>query len=248
MLTLLHCGYHKCLTVFSARCFTDVLGDRFRDFHGAADEFYAEYSRYTLSAVTDVRLNLSKVGDCRVSRFIRDPRDLLVSGYLYHRKGVESWTNEVQEHKPGWRLRLEQGRLLLPNESYAAALQRLDQEDGLIAEMLWRQPTFRNMNRWPANDPRIRVWKYEQILDREAETMDAVAEHYGWIDGAGLERRALLKERAEFWRAGGGRLSWDSHVRNPQSGQWRDMFTPKVRAAFEAMCGDLPQRLGYDPS
>lgn len=244
-MTLLHCGYHKCLTVFTARCFTDVLGDRFHDFHGAADRFYSSHSSYVVSAVTDVRLNLSRLGDCRVSRFIRDPRDLLVSGYFYHRKGVEPWTNEVPADPPGWRLRLQMAGLLQPAESFAAALQRLDPDDGLIAEMLFRQPTFRNMNRWPT-DQRVRVWKYEEILGHEVETMDAVAEHYGWTDGEGLERRQLLKERAEFWRAGDGRLSWDSHVRNPQSGQWRGVFTPKVSTAFRALCGTLPECLGYE--
>jgi hypothetical protein len=247
VLTLLHCGYHKCLTVFSARCFTDVLGDRFHDFHGDSDHFHAEHSRYVVSAVTDVKPNLSRLDEWRVSRFIRDPRDLLVSGYFYHRKGVEPWTNEVPTNPPGWRLRLQMAGLVLPGESFAAALQRLDQEDGLIAEMLFRQPTFRNMNRWP-NDPRVRVWKYEEILGHEVETMDAVAEHYGWTEGEDMERRQLLRERAEFWRAGDGRLSWDSHVRNPQSGQWRNEFTPKVRAAFVALCGDLPQHLGYEPT
>jgi hypothetical protein len=247
VVTLLHCGYHKCLTVFSARCFTDVLGEQFRDFHGEKDEFYAEHSRYTVSAMTDVRPNLSRLEDYRVSRFIRDPRDLLVSGYFYHLKGAEPWTNEVHAIPPGWRLRLQMANLLLPTESFAAALQRLDQDNGLIAEMILRQPTLRNMNRWP-NDPRIRVWRYEEILGREAETMDAVAAHYGWTTGEGLERRRRLKERAEFWRAGEGRLSWDAHVRNPQSGQWRSVFTPKVRAAFDAMCGDLPRNLGYEPN
>lgn len=248
-MTLVHCGYHKCLTVFTARCFRDVLGDRFHDFGGdAAGHFHGNYSRYVVSALSDARPNLAKLGDCRISRFIRDPRDLVVSGYFYHRKGVERWISEVQTDPPAWRVRLQMAGLLLPTESFAGALQRLDQEDGLIAEMLLRHPTFRAMNRWPVDDPRIRVWKYEEILGNEAETMDAVAEHYGWIDGEELERRTLLRERAEFWRAGDGRLSWDQHVRNPQSGQWRDVFTPKVRAAFNALCGDLPQRLGYEAS
>jgi hypothetical protein len=137
--------------------------------------------------------------------------------------------------------------LMLPTESYAAALQRIDEEDGLIAEMLLRQPTFNFMDKWPASDPRIRVWKYEDILDHEAETMDAVAEHYGWTDEAGLAMRETLRERAEFWRAGdGSRLWWDTHVRSPRGGQWREAFTPKARAAFSEQYPDLIESLGYD--
>jgi hypothetical protein len=247
VLTLVHCGYHKCLTVFVARCFTDVLGERFHDFHGEFNEFYARHANYLLSAVSDVRLNPARLGDYRISRFLRDPRDLVVSGYHYHRKGVEDWTNLVHETPPGWRVRIQNAGLMLPTESYAAALQRIDEEDGLIAEMLLRQPTFNFMDKWPASDPRIRVWKYEDILDHEAETMDAVAEHYGWTDEAGLAMRETLRERAEFWRAGdGSRLWWDTHVRSPRGGQWREAFTPKARAAFSEQYPDLIESLGYD--
>jgi hypothetical protein len=246
VLTLVHCGYHKCLTVFVARCFTDVLGERFHDFHGEFNDFYARHTAYTVSAVSDVRLNPARLGDYRISRFIRDPRDLVVSGYFYHRKGIEDWTNDVHANPPGWRLRIQAAGLMQPTESFAAALQRLDQEDGLIAEMLLRQPTLQAMDQWPANDARIRLWKYEDILDREADIMDAVAEHYGWTDAAGLAMRETLKERAAFWRAGDNRLSWDTHVRNPRKGQWRETFTPKVEAAFSARFPSLLGSLGYE--
>ncbi len=246
MLTLVHCGYHKCLTVFVARCFTDVLGERFHDFHGAVDDFYIHHSRYALSAVSDFQLNRARLGDFRISRFIRDPRDLVVSGYYYHRKGVEDWTNEVHSNPPGWRRRIQAAGLMGPTESFAAALQRLDQEDGLIAEMLARQRTLQNMEGWPKDDPRIRLWKYEDILDHEAETMDAVGEHYGWTDDAGLALREALTQRAEQWRAGDGRLSWDSHVRDPRGGQWRTVFTPKAHRAFSAQFPGLIESLGYE--
>ena len=246
MTTLVHCGYHKCLTVFAARCFTDVLGERFRDFHGVFDDFYAHHGGYVLSAVSDVRLTLARLGDYRISRFIRDPRDLVVSGYFYHRKGIEDWTNEVHANPPGWRQRIQAAGLMAPTESFAAALQRLDQEGGLVAEMLLRQPTLQAMDTWPSNDSRIRVWKYEDILGHEADTMDAVGEHYGWADRAGLAVRAGLRERAEFWRAGDGRLSWDSHVRNPRGGQWREMFTPRVQEAFTTRFPGLIRSLGYE--
>ena len=45
MPTLVHCGYHKCLTVYTDRCFRHVLGDRFQSFFGKLDLFYAEHRR-----------------------------------------------------------------------------------------------------------------------------------------------------------------------------------------------------------
>jgi hypothetical protein len=233
--TRVHCSYHKCLTVFANRCFMHVLGDDYRHFERDLQAFHAEHHRYALSATTDCIPDLSRLGDYRISRFIRDPRDLIVSGYLYHRKGVEHWTTTPWKNP----VRIQGMRA---GEHYAACLQRLDQDEGLIAEMGFREPHFRTMLDWPADDPRVRVWKYEAILGDEVRAMDEVGAHYGWSD----ERRQALREQAGRWRAGEGRLSWDAHVRDPRPGQWRDLFTPRVDRAFREQFGDLPERLGYD--
>jgi hypothetical protein len=37
----------------------------------------------------------------------------------------------------------------------------------------------------------------------------------------------------------------DSHVRNPSSGQWKTVFTPRVEAEFTERWGDLIPLLGY---
>ena len=250
--TLVHCGYHKCLTVFVARCFGEVLGDQFHQFMGTLDplgDFYAEHHRYTVSAISDRPLDLSRLGDYRISRFIRDPRDLVVSGYFYHRKGPEPWTTCVHDSSLPFKARLVAAGLMGANESYAACLQRLDPEDGLIAEMEGRAPHFRSMIDWPAADSRVRAWKYEDILGREAQTMDAVGAHYGWSDDPGAPShgwRLAVQEQAIRWSAGDGRLSWDAHVRDPRPGQWREVFTDKVHRAFAERFGNLPQQLGYE--
>jgi hypothetical protein len=212
-----------------------VLGAKYRHFERELDTFHAEHHRYALTATTDCIPDLSRLGDFRISRFIRDPRDLVVSGYLYHRKAVEGWTT-VPWKNP---VRIKG---MHAGESYAACLQRLDQDEGLIAEMGFREPHFRTMLQWPVDDPRIRVWKYEAILGNEGRTMGEVGAHYGWSDA----RREALSLEADRWQAGDGRLSWDSHVRDPRPGQWRAMFTPTVERAFIEQFGDLPQRLGYD--
>ena len=250
MPSLVHCGYHKCLTVFVDRCFMQVLGDRYHRFHGPPDAFYAEHQRYTVSGITDHLLDLSRLDDdYRISRFIRDPRDLVVSGYLYHLKAPEAWTTRDVPTLNAWRATGALPGALRAGESYAACLQRLDREDGLIAEMEFRGPHFRSMVEWPTSDPRIRLWKYEDILGREAQSMDEVGAHYGWADvpsSPSYTLRKGLREEAVRWHAGAGRLSWDSHVRDPRAGQWRELFTPKVRRAFTERYGDLAQQLGYD--
>jgi len=249
--TLVYCGYHKCLTVFVGRVFNRLLGDRYHEFFGTAniDRFYDEYRKYAVSATSDVKPDLSRLGDdYRIARFIRDPRDLVVSGYFYHRKGTEAWTRVARPRREAWSQE-NTPRALRSGESFAECLQRLDQEDGLIAEMEWREPHFRAMLQWPDDDPRIRLWKYEHILGREVEVMDQMGEHFGWPDDTDpFSFRAGMRRWADRWRMKDDQLKWDKHVRDPKAGQWRTVFTPKAHAAFNELFGDLPEKLGYDPA
>lgn len=240
--TLVHCSYHKCLTVFANRCFSATLGEAYRSFSGPLDAFYAQHRHFAVSATSDFAVDVTRLDDFRISRFVRDPRDLLVSGYHYHRKGIEAWTTRLVPTAESWRATGARPAALQDGESYADCLRRISVEDGLIAEMEFRAPHFCSMLAWPA-DARIRVWKYEDILGREGETMDEVVAHYGWEPSD--PRRITVRQEGERWRAGDGRLAWDAHVRDPRAGQWRDLFTPAVARAFTARFPTLIADLGY---
>ena len=43
MPTLVHCAYHKCLTVYVDRCFNRLLGDNFQNFFSDQAAFYARH-------------------------------------------------------------------------------------------------------------------------------------------------------------------------------------------------------------
>jgi hypothetical protein len=153
----------------------------------------------------------------------------------------------IKATREEWRASGDIPRSLRAGESYAQCLRRLDQEDGLIAEMEYRAPHFRAMLKWPTNDPRIRIWKYEDILGHEVQVMDEVGAHYGWPDDTDPPSlRESLRREADRWHARDALLAWDKHPRDPRPGQWRALFTPKVRGVFKELFGDLPQQLGYD--
>lgn len=46
---------------------------------------------HRVASINNRCLDLERLGPCRISRFIRDPRDLVVSGYFYHQRGTEDW-------------------------------------------------------------------------------------------------------------------------------------------------------------
>ena len=83
------------------------------------------------------------------------------------------------------------------------------------------------MAAWPESHADILLFRYEEILGRELEVFRAIFDHFelGFLERRlGLffaERHSLARRRAR-----------DPHIRNPESGQWRHHFTPRVKDAF----------------
>jgi hypothetical protein len=242
MIALVHCSYHKCLTVYYQQVMTHLLRHfgGYHHFNSDLESFYRGCSRYRVTSVNNHSIDLDRLGDYRITRFVRDPRDLIVSGYFYHRRGAERWCL-VQDPTPAdWAI--VNGHMpssMRPGESFAGCLQRLNQEDGLIAEMEFRTHHFASMRRWP-DDPRIRMLHYESILGNEKRVFGEIFAHYGLSWPLRLYGRRL----AERFKATGASAR-RAHIRDSRPGQWREVLTPRVAAAFDALYGDLPRVLGY---
>ena len=86
---LVHCSYHKCLTAYYASimhilCNRLLLpGGRYAHYNSMVDEFYRCHRRFRIASLNNHCLDLDRLGAFRMTRFIRDPRDLVVSGYFY---------------------------------------------------------------------------------------------------------------------------------------------------------------------
>lgn len=245
MARLIHCSYHKCLTVFFRRVMEPSLAHLggYRHFNSHLARFEAEQSSLRLASINNVALDVDALGDVRISRFVRDPRDLVVSGYFYHRRGAEPWCRQVDPDPLEWSSQRNRDvpSALAPGESLQACLHRLDREEGLLAEMELRARHFDSMRAWPTDDPRIRVWRYEDIVDDERRVMGEVADHYGLP----FVLRRLVQRNAARFDSRHAVASRDGHVRNPSSGQWRAVFTPRVTREFMSRWGDLLPLLAY---
>jgi hypothetical protein len=242
---LIHCSYHKCLTVFFRRVMEPSLAHAggYRHYNSDLARFQAERSSLRLASVNNLALDVEGLGDVRISRFVRDPRDLIVSGYLYHRRGAEPWCREVDPDPEEWLTKRNRDvpSAMAPGESLEDCLRRVDQEDGLLAEMELRARHFDSMRAWSADDPRIRVWRYEDILGNERRVMGEVAAHY---ELPLLLRRRIQRNAVRFDSS--HIATRDTHVRNPSSGQWRSMFSSRVESEFSRRWGDLLPLFGYD--
>ena len=243
-----HCSYHKCLTVYFGRVLGTLLNrclpwsGGYHHYNSHLEDFYAGHAAYRVASVNNRCLDLARLGEVRVTRFLRDPRDLVVSGYHYHLRGAEAWVRTQSPSEEDWYFAngVVPAGLKQRGGSLSQYLQSLDEEGGLLAELELRQRHFESMAEWPEADPRVLLFRYEDVLGHEEQVFSEIFRHYG----LSLLERSLgrLLVRRYSLRGRGRR---DRHVRDPVSGQWRGLFTPRVQEAFEARHPGLVERLGY---
>jgi hypothetical protein len=123
--------------------------------------------------------------DFRGTVTFRDPRDLIVSGYYYHLKTNETWANTKRFDWRG----LFEDQIFRESfgapvskwfgKSYSQVLNLLNQEDGLLLELIRVAPVLRSFNQFPFGDPRILRINFEEILGNEVDAFKAILLHYG---------------------------------------------------------------------
>lgn len=213
---------------------------RYRHFESIEGAFYNQAHQYTIASCNGFAIDISKLQqDFRIIRFVRDPRDLLVSGYFYHKRGAEPWFRHVAPSQRYWQpINGNVPAGLSSAISYADYLNQLSVEDGLLAELEFRKHHFDSIRQWQS-DKRIKVFKYEDILGNEAEVFEQIFDFYQlpvWQKKIGVY---LAKKHAAGKRKG------SSHIRNPAPGQWQHYFSPKVSEQFVSQYQDVLDILGY---
>ena len=246
---LIHCSYHKCLTVYFGHVMEKLynkifmLSDGYHHFNGKLDEFYQISEKYKMTSINNHSLDLDKLGsDFRITRFIRDPRDLVVSGYFYHKSGVEPWSRIINPIDTDWiKVNGYIPKNMREGFSYSSHLDNLSEEDGLITEIEFRKNHFDSMKQWPISDSRIKLFRYEDILGNEQQVFTDILSHYGvsWLEkriGVIIANNLSAKKQ----------IKKSKHIRNPTSGQWKNHFTPKVKDYFEQHHKELLEIYNYE--
>jgi hypothetical protein len=218
-------------------------GSGYRHYNSHLEDFYDGFHQHRIASINNRTLDLERLGRFRISRFIRDPRDLIVSGYFYHKRGAETWVTIESPTAADWYFAngcVPEG-LRATGSSFAQYLQSIPEEEGLLAEMEFRSYHLESMAAWPVEHPDILTYRYEDIVGGEVSVFRDLFEFYGL---------SVLERRLGIWfaqRYSIGRRAGDPHIRNPASGQWRKHFTPRVKRAFDVRYAGLIRQLGYPP-
>lgn len=264
-------GHHKCATQWVVgilgQCCQEmgwrfaqrpagVKGDALNAFvrHHALDVLALENSGFR---------DLEQLRFHRGFHLIRDPRDIVVSGYFSH----------LNSHPLGGMPRLT---------AHREKLRSLPQDEGLLLEMEFSQGRIRSLGRWDYHradvlerhtedfvaDPYrgfLQVFEFLEMLahDTDEKLELATVLQAIWNRGVryfrllprwrmgGLAGERLLAQvyRHRFSRLAGGRNRGqehqNSHYRKGVAGDWRSYFGPEHLQAFEDRFGNLPEQLGY---
>lgn len=231
---IIHCCYHKVGTVWFRRVLREV-GAHFGLSFGSGDD-YERIAAFEHSRSVDVFLDygshvrLDEIGDYVGSHMIRDPRDMVVSGYFYH-----VWTDEPWAQLPMAEYR---GR------SYRQHLNHLDREAGLLEEIRRMSFWVPHMIDWDYNNPRMYEIRYEDILQDEPRIMREMFTHYGFHPAA-VEAACQIAEKYTFKRMSPGG-SGTSHLRSGRSEEWKEHFGPAHRALFKELYPGVVSGLKYE--
>jgi sulfotransferase family protein len=159
---------------------------------------------------------------------MRDPRDMVVSSYFSTRNSHAPMGDVLEVRK---------------------VLREKSRKDGMLylIDDLARKGRFNAVRSWaeaPANEA-IHLVRYEDLTGpQQTEEVDRLMRHCGIVIPP--DELTTLLSRYSFssmnTRQSAGSVS---HYRKGRSGDWQNHFDDDVYAAFEAVAGDLVQRLGY---
>ncbi len=216
--------------------------DKYHHFAAIEGVFYNTCKQYYLSSTNGFAVELERLpSDFRITRFVRDPRDLVVSGYHYHKRGAEPWFRMKNPTNKYWDpINGNVPKGLKKEQSYAEFLSELSVEDGLIAEIEFRKFHLDSFRNWP-EDERIKVFKYEDILGNELDVFGQIADHLQFTSS---QKKTVLRYAKKF--AYDPSKSQGKHIRNPKPSQWKDLFTDRVVGIFNDSYSDILERYDYN--
>lgn len=185
------------------------------------DIFFDDHSRYDLD-----KLELYKG-----VHIIRDPRDVIVSGYHYHKWTEEDWANIPSDKFGG--------------KSYKEKINSFqNEEQGIAFEMEnVGTDTIIEMMMWNYSNPNVLEIKFEELLKNPDEVFDDIFRHYGF-SGEELNKCLSIANSYTFDRL---KKKFNSkHLRKGIAGDWRNHFTDELKTLFKDMFPGVLEKLGYE--
>jgi len=197
------------------------------------------------------RVDFSNLPNYYGSHMIRDPRDIVVSGYYYHLWTTEAWANKPMSEFPA---RMRERWSYIPFEeagdiSYKELLNSRSHDEGLSLEIKRHSTTgMKEIAQWNYDDPDILEIKYEDIIVNEEKVFRELFAKYSFNQSA-IETSLEVARKFSFANKTErkiGEVKENSHMRSGQPGQWKQEFSSEHISLYKQLHGDDIIRLGYE--
>lgn len=255
--------YHKSGTVLLSRVFRELswrLGWRFAILNGRREGLVpaTDVMLFTHSLVDLARIDEPFIG----IHLIRDPRDIVTSGYLYHLRTQEPWCTNTdfqptppityprvplsQEHRAeSWKAHYLDS---LNGRSYQQNLRDLNAEDGLAFEMshygAW---TIESMLAWDYDHPKVLELRLENLMGNFDSGFSSMFQHIG-LSGSAFATALRIAQRHDLGRKSASAIARMPHVTSAEPSKWQNHFTPRLVEEFKQLHGPALLKLGYETS
>lgn len=182
------------------------------------------------------KLDFPALAPYRTIHLMRDPRDMIVSGYHYHK-----WTYEGWARRPD-----ESGR------SYQDKLNTLDTTTGLFMEIDHFIFFYRDLlEQWDMNDPDTLEVSYEALMSEGRDALYHEIFAFFGCEGErlqlGLDLMRLFEAKRRTGRSKDAAQARHAHIRSGRSAQWRTELTQQHLDYIEAQLGPVLRKFGYAP-
>jgi hypothetical protein len=191
---------------------------------------------------------------------IRDPRDIVVSGYLYHCRCSEEWCVNSdfnprqpirfprvpysQEHRSEeWKMRYLES---LGGMSYQENLLKMSQRDGMLFEMkhygAW---TIESMRDWNYNKDNILEVKFEDLMENYDDTFRLIFDHLGFSKSK-IDLGLSIASKHDLGRKKTKEIEKDEHIFSRDTNKWKNYFEAVHKEVFIKYFGNVLIELGYE--
>ena len=181
------------------------------------------------------KFEFSALGPYVGTHLIRDPRDMIISGYYYHLWCNEIWCKQPVDDFNG--------------KSYQEVLNSLSLENGISFEMSNRfKKTASSMVNWNYKNPYILELKFEEIINDIDQHFIRIFQHYGFNEKE-TEIAMKIVDSCKFEKITGrlqGEENPTNHYRKGIVGDWKNHFNESHKHLFKELYPGLLEKLGYE--
>jgi hypothetical protein len=240
---IVHGTHHRAGTLWFEQIFRDIASEYLLKFQRCRQ---AELEKDTIFFLEEhSRINLKKLDNVIASHMIRDPRDMCISGYFYHKKCKESWV--LSNDSFDWLIhRCGLNRNNFPrNINYQSALNSMDVDDGIAFELLMvTKFMIIQMINFNKTNSSVKTIKYEDFRLNPQDNFHNLFKYYNFSDEE-IDICLQIADKYNIDRL----ISTDdpAHVSGGRIREFKKFFTDKHFAVFQDITKTLDVKfLDYD--